>query len=273
MRFLQRIRYVLRIANYEWKLSGLSADTNLDVAERTAASKAPLLVARHLDYLSDVYNLLVKASSYFNDRPVNSLTPSALVSLALIARMANSLRSISLVARWGYGADACALAASTFEFGFELAHFARDENASKRWIETEHLTQGVADMRPLIQAYITAEAIPPDNGKVAKRQYDMYAKLCAMKHGNPAVTSFHRPADWTKFGTARLGPDISDYGQKAICFAITLAGQVSEMALSVVAKTLLTPGQRTEIEGRLQPVTRSRLALNTEARQQWTSFP
>jgi hypothetical protein len=58
-----------------------------------------------------------------------------------------------------------------------------------------------------------------------------------MKHGNPATLDLRPTAEWEHEGSLRLGPDVSELGQKSISFVVTVAGQAGELELHELAAT------------------------------------
>ena len=92
---------------------------NSQEAELRATGQLLRLLAPHLSYLEDVYNLIVRLNAVFDNRSLRDMNASLLASLLLLARIGNDLRAISLVSERGYGGQACALAANVFALAWQ----------------------------------------------------------------------------------------------------------------------------------------------------------
>jgi hypothetical protein len=107
----------------------------------------------------------------------------------------------------------------------------------------------------------------------ARLEIGILDKLHAMKHGNPATLDWNAVEDWSKRGTTRLGPDESDFGQMAICFAVQMAGQLSELAVMTFSALHLSGETQGRLVGALAALAARRLALHDWAAKRWSSFP
>jgi hypothetical protein len=88
-------------------------------AESQAAAEMDRRIGGHLSYADSVYGLLDLASSYHEERDIR-VGSADYVAALLMGRMANDVRAIRMLARLGYGVQACTLAASVFELAFSF---------------------------------------------------------------------------------------------------------------------------------------------------------
>lgn len=246
-------------------------ETLADAELRATGQLLPLL-RPHLSYLTDVYNLIVSLNATFHDRLLRDMDDSLRVSLLLLGRIGNDLRAITLVSERGYGGQACALAANVFELAWQTTWATADSGAAARWIETRCLTEGGTAWIKAITRYLQINQHPKPHEQLAVER-KAYGHLCAMKHGNPATLDLRPIAEWETEGSLRLGPDSSEFGQKTISFAVTVAGQVTELALHEVAIKHLADPPRSALLRDLDRITEARRHLMAAANSRWTSFP
>jgi hypothetical protein len=213
---------------------------SLPGAERDARRQVETDYRDFFALLERAYNLIVRFNVHFHDRPLRSLSVRECAALLLFGRIANGLRRTQEDALHGYGPDACGHAASLFEFCWTVAYLSGDEAAAAAWLAREQLSEGM-DVRRAINAYLTRRSVAAQQFET---EYEVYRRLNAFKHASPVWLSFHRPQDWEELGTLRMGPDLSQHGQWALCFALEVGSQLVLLALIEAANQLLpSPGR------------------------------
>lgn len=248
-----------------------SAQT-LEDSERDSAELLRKEHFEHLAFLSHVYNAVVRLNSYVHERDLRDLDDRFTVALLLLGRLANDLRSIVLLGQLGYGAQACALAATVFELGWQITWVAREKEQAERWMKSEHLTEGAVDHWKALNEYLRAHQHPTREAQLVLERR-VYGKLCAMKHGSPLTVSFRPLEAWEREGSLRLGPDLSEFGRKSLCFAVEIAGQVALAAIDETAKHHLDQDQQADFIPIVDTLTAQLKALMDASKGRWSSFP
>ena len=246
-------------------------ETLIDAELQATGTLLPLL-GSHLSYLTGVYNMIVRLNATFHDRLLWDMDDSLRVSLLLLGRIGNDLRAITLVSERGYGGQACALAANVFELAWQTTWITADSEEAARWMETTRLTERGTDWVKAITRYLRLNHHPKPHEQLAVER-KVYARLCALKHGNPAILDLRPAAEWETDGSLRLGPDSSEVGQKTISVAVTVAGRVVELALHEVATKHLSGFLPSAFLLDLDRITIARRHLIETANSRWTSFP
>jgi hypothetical protein len=207
---LQFVRFLERLAGSFYPSDSLLA------AERDARLKVTLRYRDYFALAERAYNLVVRFNLHFHERSLRSLSARERATLLLLGRTANALRRTAEDALDAYGPDACGHATSLFEFCWTLAYLCDDEDAAKRWLAREHVSEGM-DVRTAINCYLVRHSVPSTQSAT---EYEVYRRLNAFKHASPAWLSFHSPRDWEEIGSLRIGPDLSTHGEWALCFAL-----------------------------------------------------
>jgi len=244
----------------------------LDHDEVAAGKRLTEALGPHFDYLDGMLNLAAKLESFFDGRLFNTLSKRDLACLLMLGRITNDQRAILHLCLRGYGVQACTIAASIFELGWQVTLLAADETEADRWLRAERITDPGPGWERAAIRYIRAAGHPEPDKQLATERA-AYARLCAMKHGNPAGLDLRPTDQWASAGTLRMGPDDTELGQKTICLAVELGGQVAELAMSEIAKKLLSVSGQQEFTPLLDKLTAQRLAVNATSKSRWTSFP
>lgn len=245
-------------------------EETIEKHEENVSQNLPELINQHLQIITNSYNLAVYVLSQFSGKPLVDLNNRLKISLVMTARIANDLRCITHTSRFGYGTQSCAIAANIWELVWQLVWVTRTQAEADEWLKVKHFTSGGPDPNKCLVKYLKEKGVP-DYENQAKTERAVYGKLCALKHGNPRSFSFHAVDDWQDTGTVRLGPDLSEFGQKAICFASFMAAQLTELALQEVAQNHLA--QDKNFLYALKEKTEERQKIFEITNKKWTSFP
>jgi len=238
---------------------------SVQAAERDARRNMLREHGRFFALLERTYNLVVRFDVQFHDRELKSLTAREQAALLLFGRIANALRRIQEDAHNAYGPDACGQAASLFEFCWAAAYLCGDEQAAKKWLARERLSEGM-DVRTAIKRYLARHSI---SNQQTDLEYEVYRRLNAFKHASPTWLSFHHPQDWSKGGTLRIGPDLSPHGQWALCFSLEASSQLVLMALAEAASQLLSDSVRKQFMRDVDAANQVRLTLHAAIQERW----
>jgi hypothetical protein len=198
-------------------------------AESRAAQEMQRRIGDHLSYADTVYRLLDVAISFDDEReiPVGSVD---YVALLLMGRMANDMRAIGALARFGYGVQSCTLAASVFEVAFTFVDILTDDKRAAAWSNHAKPERSFMSARPAVKKFVDRMPWSEEQKETAKcRQGAIYEDLCQFKHGNPR-SMFPRPNDDGYFDN-RLGPDTTDFGILTASTAILHSGWCVGLAL------------------------------------------
>jgi hypothetical protein len=248
-----------------------TGESLIDAEARATDLLSPLLKP-HLSYLSGVYDLIVRLNTTFHERLLRDMDQRLLVSLLLLGRVGNDLRAIILVSERGYGGQACALAANVFELAWQITWITDDSKEAARWAKASHLTQHGTKWINAISRYLNLNHHPKPHEQLAVER-KVYARISAVKHGNPTTLDLRPMEEWEIEGSLRLGPDSSAFGQKVISLAVTVAGQVVELALNEVAIKHVPSALRSAFLFDLGQSTIARRRLIETANSRWSGFP
>lgn len=238
---------------------------SIQAAERDARRQVRREHGAFLALLELTYNLVIRLNGHFHDRELESLSAREQTALLLFGRIANALRRIQEDSHNAYGPDACGQAASLFEFCWTAAYLCGDEQSAKEWLAREHLSEGM-DVRKAIKQYLKRHSITLQQ---ADTEYKMYRHLNAFKHASPAWLSFHHPQDWPEDGTLRIGPDLSQHGQWALCFSLEASSQLALMALGEAASQILPESAHEQFIREIESANKVRLTLHAGMQKRW----
>lgn len=107
-------------------------------------------------------------------------TQSRLVCNHLLARLANDLLALHLLAQGAFAMQAMSLAAALYETALTIAAIGSDEDLAKRWIYHEDTGRTILSIKQM------AERAEARTGKHLGL-YGIYSGLCIYKHINPVA--------------------------------------------------------------------------------------
>jgi hypothetical protein len=170
---------------------------DVESAESLAVQEMQRRIGNHLSYADRVYRLLDLAISYYDEREI-AVGSVDYVALLLVGRMANDMRAITVLARLGYGVQACTLAASVLELAFTFVDVVRDGQKAAAWTnhtDPRHSFMSARGDQGAITKFVRRMPWSEEGKAMAKcRQEAIYEDLCQFKHGNPR-SMLPRPDD------------------------------------------------------------------------------
>ena len=196
-------------------------------AEAQATTEMQRQIGCHLSYLDRCYRLLDLAIGHY-DESETRVGSVDYVALLLFGRIANDVRAIWTLARLGYGAQACTLAASVFEHAFTFVDTIIDEEKAAKWTGHADPRHSFLPAKQAINKFIDRMPWSSDQKIKAKdSQCLIYQELCQFKHGNPRSIFPRVPSD-AGYWDNRLGPDTTNFwvcsASVAVLHAVWCAG-------------------------------------------------
>lgn len=199
--------------------------------------------------------------------------PAPKTSITIFGRLFNDLRWIRDCFVRGYGAQACTLTASVYEISASVTHLIQCGEASfEKWEGHENIK------RPFLTAKQCAEAIAdlivsadPDRtdfGEPAERrqrlidrEYHVYTSVCFYKHGKP---QYFRLAN-----AAPIGYDLTEWGQKALCFAAEHSTRLINHCITAWACKYLSGVQQEELIKKIVSNSDDCMELISQSNNRW----
>jgi hypothetical protein len=161
--------------------------------------------------------------------PLAEVPPSRLVCDKLLVRVANDLRTMTLLSMRGYGTQALCLGASMYEAANAVAAVGDDDEIAKQWqghTNKQHSFWGAEQVTHLaVKKWGFAEA-----QKAADWLYAVYRNLCLPKHLNPLFQAHRGHLVREGAVICMTGPDASELGVKDSWYAVQLAIGLGDMA-------------------------------------------
>ena len=250
------------------------SERTVEDEEQRALERLKAELGQHLAYVGCIYNLLVQTNYAFNGRDIVSMRPSLRVCLYLLAKLANDLRCVGLLAERGYGVQACALAASLYETSHMIAYLRSDDDRANDWLAHDDPVNAPKSTRDLNRKNFEAFGLPSEK---ADTEFRVYRQLCWMKHSNPvapAIKGLRPPDEWPTEGLSRLGPTTDELAVNAAWFALQHSGNLAAMAIDIIRISHLEGAPSQDIYNQLVICNALLAQLDTLAKKRWgTAMP
>ncbi len=241
---------------------------SLGEAERQAQEYLNIELDDHLKLTQAAFNLISNAVSEIPEQAVRSMPQSLKVSVALINKLSNDLRTASLLALLGYPIQAAEVVASLYEAAFTIAHIGADERLAQEWINHDDPTKPFTNTRTMTRSGLAKLAVT-DLGKQTSKQYLAYRQLCMAKHANPLVQMQHGFQLVSGDVLAFNGPDTSEPAVRAAWFALEQSASLAFFALASFISNHVPPERQPELFDKLEDIARVRKELNERAIARW----
>jgi hypothetical protein len=241
---------------------------SLDELEREAARKLVPELHEYLAASEWVYNLIGIALDRAPCGPIKEVRPSCSSTRLLLIRLRNDLRCAALLAARGYGEQSCSLVASLYESAFTIISIGGDDKLGQKWFKHADPASFFLAPKRAVREGIRKLGIP-DGEKHALRSYkNVYQKLCMVKHMNPISQKRRGYEIVGKRIELFSGPDTSDEGLQAACFALENAGGLANVALASFGEHHLSGDQRDLLRS-VHAVDAAAAALNKKSAARW----
>jgi hypothetical protein len=197
--------------------------------------------------------------------PLGEVPPSRRVAVALLIRIENDLRAITLLSVRGYGVQALSLAAAMYEAVYTLAAVGNDDGRAQQWLDhSDERKSFLSAKEATEEAFINI----PGWEKLTDRHYAIYRVLCMPKHSNPISLRDYGLEVKGDTVISAMGPNVTEGGLKYSWLAIWAAVRLSLLAVSKFADDHLREF-RDDIKMKSEIVFQGLSKLDAEARERW----
>jgi hypothetical protein len=155
------------------------------------------------------FDLIATILAMPDPRPINKTPLAKSVQINLLVRLSNDLRTVSMLARIGYGIQTATIASALQEIAWMSLHIGIDEERAKEWVnhKTDRRSYGSQN---LLAKLVLQERYPLNYEDSLKREVEVYETLCKFKHGNPQFQKFFGTNGNEEYVTIRNGPESSE---------------------------------------------------------------
>ena len=211
--------------------------SNMSVEQEEEAAKAVLLpqVARHLELVTRMCNVIWRVLASFDATNLNDLSLPLKVRQILLARLADDLRATCHLCHTGYTAQASTVAASIFEVAHTIVFIGNDEGRADEWTRHDDPVHPFKKVREMVRENFESLGSPDPNATY-RNEYDVYTQLCWMKHVNPMLQGYRDPRFWAAHGTLNYAPDTTEAGVRRSWLALQHASRLAMLATTEFVK-------------------------------------
>jgi len=237
-------------------------------AEKEAAQFLNRELDEHLLLTESAYNLIGMTISSIPEQAVENLTSSLKVAIALIIRLSNDLRGVTLLSMMGYPTQATSLVASMYEAAYTVAYIAENDELADKWIAHDDPTRFFENIRTItIKGLTNLNADNPD--KQAKNEYKVYRQLCMAKHVNPLYQMQHGLQIVDRDIVGINGPDTSEPAVRTAWFSLQHAVGLVFVAIHSFILNHVPSESRTILVEELNKIIKDHNRLDDAAKKRW----
>lgn len=237
-------------------------------AEKAAFQILNRELDQHLLLSQSASKLIGMMISAMPDRSIQEVPAAEKVAVALIIRLCNDLRSVSLLAMPGYPTQAASLTASMYETAYTVAYIASNNNLANKWICHDDPTRPFENIKRMTREGL-ANLDAPDPDRQAKIEYRVYSQLCMVKHANPLYQMQHGHQLINGSVVASNGPDTSEPAIRAAWYALEYSVRFVCVAVHSFILNHVSVEARDPLVQELNNVIQGVKQLNERAKQRW----
>src|SRR2546425_2186113 len=244
----------------------------LHEAEMRAMQKLGPNLKEHTELALAAFNLIGEMLARLPEEVFAARRQSLKVANGLLARLANDMRCVALLANRGYPIQAGALGASIYEIAFTIASIGSDDRLAQQWIDHDNPTKTFEDPWTLTRDGLRKLEIPDADSQTAI-EYRIYSQLCMNKHASPLLQKEHSYRIQDGAIATLLGPDDTEEAIRPAQFALEHAVHLASLAmLSFVQEHLASRISKKlgeELLAKVDSLAASRKALEIKSKTRW----
>lgn len=161
----------------EKKYSSKAAGPLSQMLRKSRSNMAPAL-RKHVPLILEYFNLInIAAPATMND---DNTSDSKYVCANLLARIANDLLALTVLAPLGLSMQTAAISASTYECAVTIGAIGGSNNEAEKWLNHSDSKKSIESISELTRRTKT-------NLNLSLDLYEFYSWLCAPKHSNPVT--------------------------------------------------------------------------------------
>ena len=217
------------------------------------------------------FNLVGSVLAALPDRPSSEIPKSCKVANALLVRISNDLRGVTILANHGYAIQAAALAASLYESAYTVAYIEDNETLAEEWISHEDPKKPFRDVRSLTEKGLSNLGLQTIKEQ-AEIEYRVYQQLCMPKHANPLFQMRHgiRVEEKERKFVLFNGPDTSQDAVRVCWFALEHSSAAAGLvAAGSFVRSHVPLGKGLPLAREIKAVGRLRKQLEQKAKERW----
>jgi hypothetical protein len=173
------------------RLNADPLEESVEAAEGAATVEVGRHLFRYVSLANETYNLLNVVTSAIAAATVHEMSLARRITMSLLVRLANDLRSITRLALSGYPIQAAALAASAYEIACAVVLIGTDEARARQWVahkNPQRLPEFLGDLqKATVEMLATIGMQGEQLTEQADTAYITYSQFCMAKHGNPLL--------------------------------------------------------------------------------------
>lgn len=241
---------------------------SLSELEQEAARKLDGELHEYVVASERVYNLIGIALDRAPSGPIQMVSRSCVVTRLLLIRLRNDLRCAALLAARGYGEQACSVVASLYEGAFTILSIGGDDELAQKWFKHSNPSKFFISPKNAAQQGLSKFGISDPEKHALPNSENIYQKLCMVKHMNP-ISQKRRGYEVVGSRIELFsGPDSSDEGLQAACFALENSVGLANVALAAFGKHHLS-GDQQDLIREIHDVDALAAALNKKSAARW----
>ncbi|MCL5260912.1 MAG: hypothetical protein M1561_04450 [Gammaproteobacteria bacterium] len=213
-------------------MENIIIQNSVQQAEKEAFEKITPHISKHLDYTTQVYDILCQVNLLLVGKKLKEIPYTHFVHQILIARIADYLRPVILLTQQGYVDQAATLAASMFELAHTLLYIGCDIDRARLWGKANEIED---EMPRKVFGKNWLEIISCnkeiyDETFINDDEYNVYKQLCWMKHSLPCLQGMSYDKDeeavWVSFA-----PRWDNNAVRIASFALQHSGRYGQLAV------------------------------------------
>jgi len=241
---------------------------SLSELEQEAARKLDAELREYVVASERVYNLIGIALDRAPSGSIQNVTPSCFATRLLLIRLRNDLRCAALLAARGYGEQSCSLVASLYENAFTILSIGGDDELARKWFEHSKPEAFFISPKNATQQGLSKFGISEPEKHAIRNYENIYKRLCMVKHMNP-ISQKRRGYEMVGSRIELFsGPDTSDEGLQAACFALENSVGLANVALAAFGKHHLS-GEQQDLLREIHEADALAAALNKKSASRW----
>ena len=234
-------------------------------AEREAINIFTPILSHHIGLTQYTLNVIGTALSL---ACVKNTSTSQRVVTVLMARLANDIRSASLLALKGYAVQAASLIATVYELTYTIAFIGSNDEVAKEWVKHNDVTRPFRKVLTLTKTGLKNLSVPDPKRQVGI-EYGIYQQLCLPKHANPLFQKYHSIRVEGAKAVVVMGPDTSEAAIRDSWFALQHAARLAYLALRSIAENHIPPAVQGDLWKQIERIGAKVKELDDQASNRW----
>ncbi|WP_438498502.1 hypothetical protein [Paenibacillus sp. IHBB 3054] len=211
--------------------SGEEIKPTIDEGEKLAAEALSSDLEIYIKGINESLNLISFAIDLAPEKKLLDVRSSLKVTISLLMKMINDLRTMIILAPRGYSVQTATIASSLYETAYTLTYIGGNDSLADEWIShTDERHTPFASIKKITEEVIS-QLFPEDYDSLFKGEYHKYTQLCMAKHSNPLNQMLHVYKYESNVVIAEPGPETSEHSIRLTCFSLVNGISFASLAL------------------------------------------